>query len=49
MHLAARKLPKAGHRLAGRALRDQHAAVDIHQGTGDDQDEAALARDAQDR
>ena len=32
--LAAGKLPQAGHRLAWRALRDQHAAVGIDEGAG---------------
>src|SRR5437879_7802770 len=39
LDLAARKLPQARERLALRALCDQHALVDIDQGTSDDESE----------
>src|SRR5205823_1873185 len=34
LDLAARKLPKPGHALPRRTLRDQHAAIRIHEGAG---------------
>jgi hypothetical protein len=41
--LAAGKLPEAGHRLAGRALGNEDAAVDIDQRDGRHQHERPLA------
>ena len=39
LDLASGKLPQARHRLAGRTLGEQHAAVGIDQGAGGNQDE----------
>ena len=39
LHLAARKFPQAGQRLAFRALRKQHAAVGVDQRHGRNQEE----------
>ena len=39
LDLAAGKFPQAGHRPACRPLRDQHAAVRIHEGASGDEDE----------
>ncbi len=38
-HLTARKLPKPGHRLALRALRQQHAPVGVDERDGDDEND----------
>ena len=37
--LAAGKLPKPGHRLARRPLRNEHAAVGVDKGTSGDQND----------
>jgi hypothetical protein len=39
MHSAAREFPQTGHRLAGRSLGDQDAAIGIDEGAGSDQDD----------
>src|SRR5262249_40614000 len=39
LDLAAGKFPQASHRPAGRSLRDQHAAVRVHEGASGDEDE----------
>src|SRR5262249_35635083 len=39
LDLAAGKFPEARHRLAGRALRDQHARVRIDESASGDEDE----------
>ncbi len=39
LHLAAGKLPQAGHRLALGPLCQQHAAVGIDKGAGSDKDD----------
>src|SRR5260221_13032480 len=43
IELAAGEFPKAGQRLALRALRDQHALVGVDQSAGDDEREFDLS------
>ena len=39
LDLAAGEFPQAGHRPAGRPLRDQHAPIRVDEGASGDQDE----------